>query len=431
MGQKERKKRRIRKKRFKLIFVVFIFTYLFFRSVPSLFAIGPKTKLPERYTIENKIKTEAIIVKKEQVYEADGKGKIKLFVSEGERVPVGRKVAELTLLGDTSTLKQRLKEVDDKIDLLTQTKKENKLNNDEADIDEKADGVIGDIQSNIVKGNYYDAAILKDKLLVYSDKQSDIADDNTLINQSLDNLAKQRENIVSQISNNTINYFSNESGIVSFKIDGYESIYSFNNKDNYRYSDFKEWSNEQNQKIISNDNNIDVGESMFKVIDNFEWYMIIKIDSIKDIASYEEGDKIHLIGGDVIGELKGNIQKINTDGDRGTFICRFNNDFNYYYDKRHIDIEVIEYRQDGFKIPKKSVIELNGINGVYIKDISGIIRFRPIEILSKDEDFAYISLGDENNKIAVGKKKELVRTIRQFDEIILNPRNVEEGMIIN
>jgi len=76
------------------------------------------------------------------------------------------------------------------------------------------------------------------------------------------------------------------------------------------------------------------------------------------------------------------------------------------------------------------VIEKDGLKGVYIRDISGIIRFRPIEIISEDDDYVYISTGDKNNYIFTGEGEEKVRTVRQFDEILLNPSYVEEGMII-
>ncbi|MBZ2173948.1 hypothetical protein K8M07_01595 [Schnuerera sp. xch1] len=430
MSQEQRMKKRKKKRRIRLYIIAFVFVYLIFRSVPSLFAAGSKTKTPERSAVEDKISTEAIIVRKEYVYEADGQGKVKLLQKEGERIPVGTKIAELTLLDNTSTLKQKLTELDDKIATLTKTEAENKpIKNDKKKVEENIDNIINDIQLNISQGDYEQAEILKDKLSIYSDKKGDISNDNNLINQSLDSLRKQREQIVNQINNHFVNYFAKESGIVSYKIDGYEDVYSFNNIEECRYSDFKEQTNKQ--KIISNNDKVKSSEPIFKVINNFEWYMIIKIEDVKDIDTYEEADSIFLTGKDIDGELKGRIKKINVDNGKGLIVCKFDRDFEYYYDKRHIDVDIVKYRYDGYKISSESVVELNGVKGVYIKDISGIIKFRPIKILKEDDEFTYISIGDKNNNINIEGKDKPVRTVAQFDEILLNTKKAEEGMLVD
>ena len=125
MLQGEPKLRKKRKKKWRIALIGFVFIYLFFRSAPSLFAARFKTILPEKKIIEDKIQTEAIIIKKESLYRSDGEGKIELVANEGERVAVGTRIAKLTLLKDTSTLNQELEELDRKIDMLTKTGEDN------------------------------------------------------------------------------------------------------------------------------------------------------------------------------------------------------------------------------------------------------------------------------------------------------------------
>ena len=158
--------------------------------------------------------------------------------------------------------------------------------------------------------------------------------------------------------------------------------------------------------------------------------MLIKIDNVDDIEGYKEGDSILLSGKDIIGNLRGHIEKISIEGDKGVILCRFNRNFENYYDKRYIKLDIIKNKYDSFRIKKKCVIEKDGLKGVYIKDISGIVRFRPIEIISEDEDYVYISTGDKNNYIYIEEGDKRLRTVRQFDELILNPSYVEEGMIL-
>lgn len=430
MSQKERELRRNKKKRWQVILISFVFIYLFFRSVPSLFAARFKTVLPEKKVIEDKVQTEAIVIKKESLYRADGEGKIEILTNEGERVAAGTKVTKLTLLNDTSTLNQELEELDKKIDTLIKTEKDSEIiQSDEEKVEVSIDSIIHEIQKSISKGDYKNAEVLKDKLSIYDGKQKDIKGENTLINQSLDNLEKRREEVINQISSNTMDYFSGEAGIISFKIDGYEEIYSFDHREDYSYSDFKQIVDKQ--KIIEDNSNIKAGEPIFKIIDNFEWYMIIKVENIKDISSYKEGDPILLTGSQIDDELKGYIKNINKEKSKGSILCKFNSDFHNYYDKRHMEVNIVKYKHNGFKIPTKSIVEKDGIKGVYIKDISGIIKFKPIEVLRERDKITYIKGGDSNNNIKIKGSDKPFKTVTIFDEILLNTINIKEGMIIN
>lgn len=426
MGQEERIKRRKRKKKIRLALFGFVLVYIFFRSVPSLFAIGNKTELPERYQVNDKIETEGIIIRDETVYVADGEGKIRLIAKEGERVPVGVKIAELALTSDTSRLKERLLEVENRIEILEETSHDNTSGyNQESDLD----SLVEEIQTSISKGDYGLVDQLKDRLFGNDNKGNDTSTDNTLIGYSLEALEKEKKKIEDQISNSTVNYYSTKAGILSYKIDGYESQYSIVNKDAYGYSDFKNIKNQQ--EVVAEGDIVQVRKPIYKIINNFSWYILIKVDNIKDIESYEEGDSILLAGKDIIGELRGYIERISVEGNKGVVLCKFNRDFSNYYDKRHIELDIIKNAYDTFKIRKKAIIEKDGIEGVYIKDISGIVRFRPVQIISQDDDYVYISPGDKNSYITIGEGDEKVRTVRLFDEILLNPASVEEGTIIN
>lgn len=430
MSRKERELKRKKKKRFQIALISFIFLYLFIRSVPSVFGSAFKTILPESINIEDKVIAEGIIIKKENLYKADAEGKVELIINEGERVAAGSRVANLILLNDTSTLNQELEELDKKIEVLSQTEKDSEIiKDDEEKVEENIEETIYELQNSIIQGDYKNTEILKGKISIYSTKQKDITGENTLISQSLDSLKVKQNEIKEQISNNTISYFPGQAGIVSFKIDNFEEIYSFNHKDNFTYSDFKLVSNKE--ESVENNKNVKVGDPIFKIIDNFKWYMMIKVDDSKTIDGYKEGDSIVLTSKDIEGELKGIIKSIGKEKGKALIQCEFNTDFYDYYDKRFIDVNIIKYKYDGFKIPTKSIVDKDGQKGVYIKDISGIIKFKPVEILKEEDKITYIKSGDKNNEINIKGSDKPLKTVAIFDEILRNTINVKEGMIIN
>lgn len=430
MSRKERELKRKKKKRFQIALISFIFLYLFIRSVPSVFGSAFKTILPESINIEDKVIAEGIIIKKENLYKADAEGKVELIINEGERVAAGSRVANLILLNDTSTLNQELEELDKKIEVLSQTEKDSEIiKDDEEKVEENIEETIYELQNSIIQGDYKNTEILKGKISIYSTKQKDITGENTLISQSLDSLKVKQNEIKEQISNNTISYFPGQAGIVSFKIDNFEEIYSFNHKDNFTYSDFKLVSNKE--ESVENNKNVKVGDPIFKIIDNFKWYMMIKVDDSKTIDGYKEGDSIVLTSKDIEGELKGIIKSIGKEKGKALIQCEFNTDFYDYYDKRFIDVNIIKYKYDGFKIPTKSIVDKDGQKGVYIKDISGIIKFKPVEILKEEDKITYIKSGDKNNEINIKGSDKPLKTVAIFDEILRNTINVKEGMVIN
>lgn len=430
MSQKEGEQKKRSKNFWRIILTIFIFGYLFFRTVPSLFAIAFKFVLPESVVIEDTIDTEAIVIKKENLYRAEGNGNIEIINDEGNKVAKGSQICKVVLADGNSALKQQVGELDKKIENLKSVEKEKDIiKKDEEKLEESIENIIFDIQKNIGQGEYENIELLKEKLALYYGKQQDFSGENHLINQSIDSLQKKRDTLKKQLSENAINYYSSEAGIVSYKIDGYEEIYSFHNKADYNYSNFK--TGNLKTTTIEDSQEVNVGEPIFKIMDNFEWYMVLKIEDLNDISNYEEGDSILVSNKELDEEFKGSIININKESDKGTILCKFNKGFHKIYDKRFINLNIIRYKHNGFKIPKKSIVEKDNLEGVYIKDISGIIKFKPVEILKEDDKFVYISSGDDNNNIFLKGKDKPVKTITTFDEILLNTKNIKEGMIVN
>lgn len=366
-------------KKWRIIIASVIFVYLFFRLVPSLAAVRFKTVIPEYKLVEDRVGAEAIIIKKEHVYKAGTVGKIETLVEEGEKVGIGVEIARLTPTQNTP-LRKELEDIDEKI------------------------------------------AGLKDI------NQGDVAKNNKLLNQSMGKLEEQREKVIEQLSRNRMNYISKESGIISFKIDGYEELYSYNHRKDYKLSDFQGIDKEQIE--VMNGDNVEPGDPLFKIIDNFEWYMIINADN-KVIDYYDEGDTILVVGQGMEDKTRGQIERISKEKDKGLILCRFNVDFEKYYDKRHIQIDIIKDSQEGYRIPTRSITEKEGVKGVYVKDISGVVKFKPIKILLKEDRTTCIDSGDRDNNIYLEGHNKHFETVTELDEILLYTTGLKEGMVIN
>ena len=112
-------------------------------------------------------------------------------------------------------------------------------------------------------------------------------------------------------------------------------------------------------------------------------------------------------------------------------VIEFTDKLHDYYSIRFPEIEIIKSKVDGLKIPTKAVIDKDSIKGVYIKDKSGIVKFRPIKILGEEGNNTYVDLGDNNANITLEGAEKSVQTITLFDEIFVNTINIKEGQITN
>lgn len=405
-----------------IIFSIFIIIgFIMMGSFPIMAGLSRKTILPEKGTLYDLKEAEGIFIRKEEVYFSEGSGQLNLFVAEGDKVPVGEEIAGVSLLKDNSRLKQELAEVEAHIQQLSTGKAALPVE-DDGDTEEISSSIVDELQNNINSGNYSGIRKNTEEL-----KGNNIIGDETLIEVSIESLKQKKESLLNQINNSNLKYYSKTSGMVSFQIDGYENIYLPKEFENYTYESLN-----FEKGIIMKDekpsDEVTPGTPIFKIIDNFQWHIALKIDDKESIENYETGRNITFKIGDNP-EIAGRIVNINITEDKAVIIISLNNYLHEYYDLRFSPVTIIKSSRDGLIIPKEVIIEKDGINGVYIKEINGIVKFRPILIIGEEGNNIYIDKGNDKGYIKINE--EDVRTVTLYDEIFKDPSSVTEGKILN
>lgn len=429
MSYSTREKRRRNRKIFQVVTILFIFLYFIFSAVPVLLANNAKTVLPEKDTLIDKFSASGFIIMKESVTNSTSNGDVELFLNEGERIASGVKTASVNSLNDTSSLKQELLQIEESILALKKSETETKLIlTENIKIEELQESLINELQDMIALGKYDNIYILKEQLALYEDKAKDISFTNTLVGKSLDTLYAKKESIEKNINSNHIKYYSNSGGIISYTIDGYEDIFLPKDFKNYYYD--KLIAGNKLDKIKEG-SKVSVGQPIYKIIDNFEWYMAIKVENIKDIDDFKINNILRINMKDNNQELKGEIVAINISENKAVIVLKLNDKLHDYYNIRVTDVEVIKSKIDGLKVPTQAIIDKDSIKGVYIKDKSGIVKFRPVIIIGQDINSTYVDIGDHYGNIILEGEEKSVRTITLFDEIFLNTANIKDGQILN
>ncbi len=417
MSQNKIKKKSLKNRRKLIAVILAISLYFLISFMSTIFGIGNKTILPETGTLYDKSNGEAFVIKDETLYSAKGSGRLNLLVKEGDRVGVGVEIANIILLNGNSQLKEDLIEVEQQIAILS---KKNSNSNMDTSLDSMTNDLIENIQKNISSEEFSDIYNTKEEFSAFEKYSTE----DSLLNQSIESLNAQRESLINQINEGSVRYYSQSSGIVSYEIDGYENYFLPKDFESYTYDKIqvKEF---ENNKI---DDKVNIGDSVFKIINNYEWYMAIKIKDKKDIEDYVIGNTMKIELEDET-ELNGKIVTINFSGDKAVVVLKFNTYLHSNYNLRHTEINLIHSKKEGYKIPTCAITERDGNKGVYIKEINGIVKFRPIIILGEEGDFTFISKGNGYGYIEL-VKDEPVKTITLFDEIFINHSAVIEGEIL-
>lgn len=437
MTKDKRRQRRIRRKRFRIGLVIIVIIYLSLRMLPTFCVTNVATVTVEEGSIDVFEKAKGIILKNEVVYRATTDGKIIFLKDEGEKVGLGTLIGQVVVSDKAHEIAEELNVINKRIEELNNKLKTQEIFSSDIEknqifIDEKIDI----LRKNILEGNFTKINQVAKELKSDLDKRSDLFGNNSLIANDLDKLYEMRKNLQDRLKNAKANYYSKNCGLVSYIIDGLEGIYSLKSLSNFTPDKFRII--ERNIHKVNNDWEVTSGEPIFKIIDNYKWYLVVKLMSNNSIDRLNEGKDVYIKFIEKKEKIKGKVYKVNKGSDEHIVIFEFDSYLYKFYNERYVDVEIITDTYYGIKIPKGAIVKKDGIEGVYIKDISNIVKFRPVKIIGQNDKYVIV---DEGSKIKAGDRGKIEiningnyekkYTVSIFDEVFINGNKVKEGQIID
>lgn len=401
--------------------IVCIVIYFFQNSIESV-----KTIIAEKGVLEDIISAKGIVVKDEEVYIANSDGFVTYYHNDGDKVNKGLLVADINTDNETANLKEQIDEIEAAIKLKSNEKNEKNHASDDKANDEKSEK---ELQSSILNKdleNVYNIVGQED-----NNKEAS-ASDNKYKDYDLNRLESLKNSLLKNLGKNKLPFYSNRSGIITYKIDGLE--------DKYKYGDVLTITPSSTSPMeyvesdTSKNSNVANGQKLFKIIRNFDYYIAVTVNN-EYAKLFEENKyiKTRISSGNDENVVWGYIKKINYGSEQSVLIIYFDEYFYKVYDKRYVDLQLITDIHEGLKIDSKALCEKDGMTGVYVKDVSNIVKFFPVEILGQDKNTAIIYIGDyvsENDRRVIKISDKKYETIKIFDKIVLEPDKVYEGQIL-
>lgn len=418
MAKKKNNKRNRRKFLTRLL-IIAVLVYFIIMTIPVIRTTSARTIPVEKYDMEDIAVSKGIILKDEHVYKAEAKGKISFSVKEGEKLRKKAKISEIkneAYRDYQSQLEEKDREIEEYNERISS--QQEILKGDIQKNQGEIDHIIKEVQKNVADHNYEEVKRLKDRLLIISDKKDAISNEKTLIMEQLSTAMKQKTEIVNKMKQSNLISYADKAGIVSKTLDSYEDEYSAKKASEYKLEDFK--SLEKKQRTTKEEEEIEVGTPIFKVIESQEWFVMTDMDK-SHVGKLKKDDEVSIMIDDSKNRVNGVVSKLDKSKDGNFVMIKLNKHLHDYYKKRYVNLKTIKTTYTGFKVPKKAVVDKDDIKGVFIKDISGVVKFREVKILKELEDIILVE--------PVESKDE--EPLRLFDEVFIDGRSIKEGQIIN
>ncbi len=375
-----------------------------------------KTEVVNITNIKETSNVIGVIYKDENVLNLSNDKIVKYINKDGTKVALNEKIAQIYNTNEDALKYENILTLKEELKNLENFQNENSLNNlDFTTVNKQIYSQYEQFLKDINQKNLNHMKDNKNKLISYFNIRNSIINKKVNFSSSIEKIKNEIQKIEKTISMpKTI--FSGESGYFVGSTDGLEEICSIKNINNLNLEefekfleDFKKYKNKKNNaKIITG------SKVLFKTIIPTKDIVNKKIDNDYIIKFKESGDEI-------IGSLKESIINYNKKNSLAIFeIFQMNEKISKL---RKIEAEIVFKEYEGFKIPKTAIhtvdLKNSSKTGVYV--IEGIlIKFKPIDIIFEDEDFAICSAKPKD-------KSDELKYLKNLDKIIVKGKDLYDN----
>ena len=396
-----------------VLIVLIVISFIVYK-IAMLIANPTATFMVEEGSIYQEEDTIGYIIRDEEIVKGEKyKNGMEQIKAEGEKVAKNEPIFRYYSSGEEE-LEKKISDLDKKIDEAMQD--ENSIpTSDIASLDqqitEKLDGLYQETDMKKIKE-------YKSDVDEYINKKSRIVGDYSPAGSYLKKLIDERSKYENELNNGVEKINAPVSGIVSYKIDGYEEILSPDKFDTINKELLESIKIKTGQIIATSDES-------GKIISDFNFYIacILSSESSKDA---EVGDKVKLrfYSGR---EIPAEITYISEEDNDRIIIFEVNQDVQDLISYRKISLDIIWWSDSGKKIPNESIArEQKGENEVpyVIRSRDGYSDKIYVKILRSNDKYSIVTNYTKDELKELGFTAEEIKSTKSltiYDEILKEP----------
>lgn len=346
-----------------------------------------RTETAVMINYEETVRGDAFIVRSETVHAAPTNGTFYAYAVDGNRVGKNRRIASVYEGSVNTDTLQELNNIDKKIEILQvqASTKQIEMSDSvsaESKIAERMDSII----DAVYEGNIADIAGYKEEIKIIRSGSGDSVESTS----ELDELKQKREELENKIGRSRMDIFSQDSGVFTASIDGYEDKLVPTQLKDFTVTDFD---NLPVPEKAQEKTSVSSGEKICKVVDNNVWYAVVKVEAKSFPEEYEKGDRVKVRFDSLpSSEVDATIYTISPEEDGYVLISvRCDEYLEGIFSARYSGAEIILKSYQGFKVPVYAIRVEEGQQGIEVQEGAGSI-FKPCEIVytNEEEDFVII-----------------------------------------
>lgn len=380
-----------------ILVLMFVVHHLF-----DYFAVKPNLEFVTNGSIEHTIGTRAIIVRNEDVVVSNHTGDFVTEAAEGSRVAAGQSIA-MVVPADMQAVVDNLRNTQSQISDVQQEL----IANGSAegadviynDIDQSLTPIINMLRLDSNDGNLSELSSYSSSISVLLNQRELELSDLNFDDERLRVLRADERGYESQLENRASVINAPEPGIVSFKLDGLETVLNFEvllNADPGTIADYID----DAVGVITSDLTVEAGDNVARIASNEEQYIACFLnESDAPSSAFEIGSQHTIIvGSEGLSIGKCVVQRIQPTSN-GNFLVVFSTTryVEDLLDVRSADIEVVITETRGMRVPVSSLVNPDydrGVATMYIND-QGFCAELGVLIEDYDREFAIVRpMGD-------------------------------------
>lgn len=435
--EERNKKRKAKRRRKKLLsFLGFILLLIYIPAIWKwLFSVNHEIGVIRTATLEVKAPIEGVLIRKEMLLKSPGTGIIIPTIQNGERVAKDKEVA--------SYIQSNMKDVAEsyrqmEIDILKRVVAEfDSTTGSQREFWESAiETQIKGLSDLSNTGHLSDAEDIRNHVDRVLEARARYILDSSSTNDKLKNEKQELERLRSNIKKSVQSVFSPNSGIISYKWDGLEEVFTGDKRYNITVEDIRktiEDSGSMEKSLTPAEINAKENEPFAKLISNEEAWITFHIPEKQGKAVTLLFEKAKMKDVEVVFELELEglneripivMEQIDENSDEVyKIIARMNKMIEKTMDFRGVKGNLVINSVTGMKVPLRSLFNLNTVDDT--ADICIInmdkAKFVRIQIVARQDSYAIIENIDTT---------DIQNSVNIFDVYLVNPNNIAEGQVI-
>ncbi len=339
-----------------------------------------------------------IIIRDEQVVDAENYGKANIIAQEGTRVEADAPVAEVYKWGYNNKVSYELLDKQTTIE----DYQENALMQDVEDanlvalnqsIENQAK-----IVSEVIQTGIGDLLAEEQELKNLMTQKREYLNENVTQDRKLEEFFSEEQQLQDRVDSYLDVKTAPQAGVVSYYFDGAEETLNANNLQEITYENIEDI---LNGTTISQDASAETGTPLYRLVNNFKWYLLIETqEPMKEFANQ---NAFQVVFDDFQGkQQEGTVVGHISEETGYIYVIEILEDIGELLSTRRADARVFT-KFEGLKVPEEALKEKDGETGVEVV-ASGGREFVSVTVEIIKDGSAIISPVDEASVLTAGQQ---------------------------